>query len=838
MRPSLRDVRSADQTTEETRRSGRATKGQHTKDREAPEVLAAARKKGTAKKASKKAVEEEEEPEEKIRCICGEYEEETEIEVAMVCCDNCDAWQHNDCMGLPEDYSEDSYFCEECKPQNHKALLAAMKKGQKPWEQAAKRRAERIAAERAAKGKKGKKGGRKSAAAEEVETPASTPAAGQKRKAEDSPAPSESKVGSYESRAATSLTELQANNKKAKGTPQATPSAESASRSRKTATATPAEASPAPSIAKDPKELPPNRRGAATSLVRLFTDQTKIALKAGFTLPAKQTVENLGAHTGMLVENAVHEHSVTSANESEIYKTQIQAIMLNVKRNNTLGGQVVRGDVSPGQLAKMSPSDMASEEQQRRDAEMQAQLDKQSTLVGTAEEGPRIRRTHKGDEYVEDLRKPSTDDVKPQSIRQTSTTATAEIKSPTQPRRQPSVTIPNNRRPSGDPRRQSSGTFDINSVYSNVQGSPTGDQRFGELPAQPSREPAGPGARPDADIDNLLKDEDASVSSPPYSPRADGGDDTVWRGLVNGGNVGRFHNSFKFAGGAAIDAPTLRLTWEQLLPSEIGISGRIDPKKAEDYLCGLEFSNTSDLIVLYMNAPSNSEAAPFNQFFDYFKTRDRYGVGAQNHNPALKDIYFIPLEKGQGMPTFFSNLQTDFPAASVERIILIPLVIKNSELPRVGESPAVGGAVMQTPITPRESWQTPSGPDGTTNGNPTGPYTSATPVPVNGTSSQQQQQQPPSASPIPGPPPNATPAILAAFKILGPTLSQAPAVQQLCETAPTAREQEMGVVKECIADNPLAAEQLDVLTRMLTEKWQGQQAQAAAAQGGAGGQQG
>lgn len=96
-------------------------------------------------------------------------------------------------MGLPEDYEAESYFCEECKPENHKATVAALKKGQKPWEEAAKRRALLIEAERASK-KKGKKGGRKSAAAEEVERVA-TPAAGQKRKAEESPAPSETKVG-------------------------------------------------------------------------------------------------------------------------------------------------------------------------------------------------------------------------------------------------------------------------------------------------------------------------------------------------------------------------------------------------------------------------------------------------------------------------------------------------------------------------------------------------------------------------------------------------------------------------------------------------------------------
>ena len=847
--------------TDETRRSGRATKGQHTKDRETNDTPASSKKKGTAKKAAKKPVEEEEEPEDKVRCVCGEYEEETDIPRPMICCDNCEAWQHNDCMGLPEDYDSDHYFCEECKPENHKPLLAAMKKGQKPWEQVAKRRAELIAAEKASKGKKGKKGGRKSAVTEEVETPAATPSAGQKRKAEESPAPSETKVSPEARACETRLTTCeQTNNKKAKGTPQATPSAEptTATRGRKAATSTPVSASPAPTptpvpappmLPKDPNDLPQQRKGAGTSLVKIFTELTKNAVKDGFPLPANSTAAAFGANLGMGIEAALYDHSTSSANESETYKTQLSAIVLNIKRNAPLALRVIRNELKPQQLVTMLPAAMASEEQQRKDAEMQAQLDKQSTLVGTEEQGPRIRRTHKGEEYVEDLSKPAaeTSEVKPQPQRQAST---SEVKSPTHARRPPSVTIPN-RRPSTDPRRQSSGNFDINNVYSTVQGSPVVDQRFGEI-AQPSREPAGPGARPDADIDNLLKDEDEDkpMSSPPYSPRADN-DDSVWRGLVNGGSVGRFHTGFKKAAGADIDAPTLRLTWDQLLPSEIGISGRIDPKKAEDYLCGLEFSNTSDLIVLWMNTPpSTTEATQFNQFFDYFKRRDRYGVGSQDHNPALKDIYFIPLEKEQQMPTFFSNLQTEFPPQAAERMILVPLVIKNSELPRnsVAESPAVGGAVMQTPITPRDNWQM----DGAAaNGAPPmGAYGYGTPVPVNGMPNNnaigvpppqfpQQHAMPPAFQPqgafpnhLPQQqnqnlPPTVTPAQQAALKILGPQLSLAPAVQQLCQTAPTAGEEEMSVIKACIVENPAAAENLELLTQMLTQKWQANQGSGA-----------
>lgn len=176
---------------DEPRRSGRATKGQHNaKDREDTDGTPKPKGKGKGKKA-KAEPEPEEEEEEYIRCVCGHYEEEEDEPRAMICCDKCSAWQHNDCMGLPEDYSPDKYFCEQCKPSDHKELLAAMKRGEKPWEEQARHR-EQLKAEKAAK-KKGKKGGRKSGVREsEVQrTPTlepEDPVSSRKRKHEESPA--------------------------------------------------------------------------------------------------------------------------------------------------------------------------------------------------------------------------------------------------------------------------------------------------------------------------------------------------------------------------------------------------------------------------------------------------------------------------------------------------------------------------------------------------------------------------------------------------------------------------------------------------------------------------
>jgi hypothetical protein len=176
--PGIKLITSSD----EPRRSGRATKGQH-KNLELPEGPG---KKGKGKspkdKNSKSSAEPtpgpsegEGEEEEIIRCICGEYEEEEDVERDMICCDQCSAWQHNDCMGLTftKGQEPDHYYCEQCRPENHKALLAKINAGERPWEEAAERR-RREAEEKKSKRKKGKKGSRKPRPSES-RTDASTP---------------------------------------------------------------------------------------------------------------------------------------------------------------------------------------------------------------------------------------------------------------------------------------------------------------------------------------------------------------------------------------------------------------------------------------------------------------------------------------------------------------------------------------------------------------------------------------------------------------------------------------------------------------------------------------
>lgn len=559
-----------------------------------------------------------------------------------------------------------------------------------------------------------------------------------------------------------------------------------------------------------------------------------------YTLPGGSTTQDIASQTGLRIEHALYHIQASGSGEpNDPYKQQLRAITFNVKKNHALGARLLQGDLTPHKLASMDPKDMASEEQKRKDAAIMKEMEKQHTII--EQEGPRIRRTHKGEEYVDESRQVAAESVTSNAPARKSSMAEhdGDVKSPDQAIKSPTQT---SRLTVDTARRQSSANFDIDKVWSNVANSPTGGgdadgPRFGELPLQQSpvisaRDPSGPGAKADADIDELLKDEEAE--SPPYSPKdTTENDGTVWQGYVNGGSLGKFHISAKHAAGATPDSETLRMTYQQLLPDTIVIAGRIQPSKAEEYLCGLEYSNTSDLVIVYMPEPAagTPDQVQFEKFFRYFKSKDRFGVGTPHPIPAVKDVYLIPLEAGQELPTFVKKLETEFPDPTRERMLLIPIVIKNSELPhnlaRASIASPGGGPVAQTPITPLDGTfdshqtsiysQSPAPGHYGVNGTPQIPGSnSATPhpYPTPGPQSQPpyppqpqfnqfaQQQQPPS------------PAVLNAQRILGP-LATAPAVVQLCAQVPTAGEHEFGVIREILEKNPEAANSLDVLTGML-----------------------
>ncbi|KAJ5273741.1 Zinc finger PHD-type [Penicillium angulare] len=808
---------------DEPRRSGRATKGQH-KNLELPDTPAKKGKgKGQKEKSSSKASAEPtpgpseegegegegEEEEEIIRCICGEYEEEEDVERDMICCDNCSAWQHNDCMGLQFTKGEepDQYYCEQCRPENHKALLEKIAKGEKPWEEVAERRRHE-AEEKKLKRKKSKKGGKKSRPSEgKIETgtpvrggtsatpgpgpsPATAPSVSvepeknghaadsrrsstNKRKLEEvveedavwiSPMP----LGQQISVLTDPLQEHQAKQQRTSSKPSPAPPPK-------------VKTEPAPVVSLEEPDMPA-RKSVANALVKFFVDQIAAAQKQGsFSLPSGQTAEYTARQLGFSVESAIYENMSGGTGEpAEPYKSQFRSIMFNVKKNTALRDRLLVGSVSPESLSTMKSAEMASEELQRKDAEIKREAERQHIII--QEKGPRIRRTHKGEEIIEeDNQNVASEPVFSQA-----------------PRRATDAGSPGNQSPI-TPKVSQSAHGDGHGRGQSPDGG-HGDHVFPEV-APNIREPVPHGKlQGDADIDKLLDDEEPD--SPPYSPKDFQDDGVIWRGKISMIPVAEFSSSAQHVAGADLSA---RIPWSQLAPEEMTAYGRIDIQRANSYLCGLQWSASTDVSVIAVNKPqAPRQVDGFNKLFDYFHTRNRYGVIRQHPLPAVKDTYVIPLEEGATkMPDFIALLdKTKLPDGPIdERMLLIVFVVKtrDSNPPSVqppSHRPSQEPAVSASPLTAAAA-------------TPHNTFASTAAAPnqaAYGQQPQQPNQHPSLPQPLIGNP--------SATQILGPQ-ANAPAIQQLLKTAPNVDNAQLTVVRDIIARQPAAALNYETLMQAL-----------------------
>ncbi|KAK2744351.1 hypothetical protein FQN55_006865 [Onygenales sp. PD_40] len=866
---------------EEPRRSGRATKGQHTKNHDLPDAPAPKRKGKGQTKSQKQASNEptpapNEEEEEIIRCVCGEYEEEEDVERSMICCDKCSAWQHNDCMGLtfPKGQEPAEYFCEQCKPENHKELLDRMARGEKPWEEAAKIRA-LAAEEKKARRKKGGKRGRKSArpsdikseVSEEVAASASatpakeTPAAAPPPSGEliSPPAPpehgppssqkrkfDEHEVGHREPGPKQKLQRLST------GGPVATPEVKSPSVHRKPSMSS-AHAAQEHKVGKSPTEgtggpsgLPGGaRKNVAQALVRLFVEQATSAKQQGaFTAPSGKTAEGVGEALGLAIENAMYRHLCGGSGEpNDPYKQQMRTILFNVKKNTSLRDSLLVGSISPDTLSTMSTQDMASKELRQKDDEIKREAERQHIIV--QEQGPRIRRTHKGEELIEDdtqnvgtesifsaaPRRDTLHDIEPHSG---TSPSGARPASPTiahrpefreyhgsmdgggeHPRPHPIDTS------SGDHRRHSSATFNIQNVWSSVQspGSASHDKQFAPGAAAPHRAPPTHKVQADAEIDQLLKDEE--VESPPYSPKDFHTDGAIWRGKVTMNPVADFSATARHVAGADL---TEKIPWEQLIPPTLAIDGRIETQLATNYLCGLRFSQTTDVSVIAIPPPvASHDNAQFQKLFSYFQDRKRYGVIGKHPLPAVKDTYIVPIEAGHSRkPEFIELLENNtLEDPPPERTLLIVFVVKtnNHQSPPVGQpTPQEPAYTTASPLTatpgaqPQQSqFPTPQA----------APAASPSGAPTHGFN-QSQHYSPPPAVPSQSSLPQTLTGKAAAAQILGP-LATSPAVEQLLQQAPNVNVSQINVVADIIARTPLAANDYTLLMSKIVETTNGKQ---------------
>ena len=603
------------------------------------------------------------------------------------------------------------------------------------------------------------------------------------------------------------------------------------------------------------------RKRAAKALVRMFVDSTRTAQKDGtFKLPTGQTEDAFGLRLGLTVEYSLYMNFWGHGeNPNPPYGEKLRTILHNVKDNSNLRSRLLKGSLSPHDLTNMSSLEMARKELQEETAQIMKQNEKQHVLV--QEEGPRMRRTHKGDELIVDESQHMTSNEPTQSAPRRHQHADGQAESPEEmsPRSPNAVELPhdigksptsptstnitnplrvdtNRTRPKPPPERRrstASNAFNMDSVWSSVDSPST--HRPIPIPNTPAAAP-GPGAKADPEIDHLLKDDD---DEEPYSPmdyEMEPG--TVWRGSVVMPTIAEFKGSARHVAGADLHDI---FPWEQLMPPVLTVEGRIPVDRASDYLCGLRYSKTTDVCVVAV-APAEHQAdrEQFDKLFAYFTSRARYGVVGRSPVANVRDVYVVPLEAGDAKKPDFIELLQD---ASVEndrpqRLLLVTYVIKT----RTDAAPPPGGATATLPSAAAAIATTTMTPSGNAM-SPLNPQTGFAPPPSSNTNapnlhphpsqeSQQsfpQQQQPHSppqgTTTTTGMPSAQKTGMEAARLVLGPDLVQAPTVGQLLASAPETSEAQWLGIRQVLEAEPAARNDWGVFVKSLQARVGGSGAQ-------------
>ncbi|XP_065586927.1 PHD finger protein 3 isoform X1 [Cyrtonyx montezumae] len=372
------------------------------------------------------------------------------------------------------------------------------------------------------------------------------------------------------------------------------------------------------------------------------------------------------------------------------YKNKYRSLMFNLKdpKNNILFKKVLKGEVTPDHLIKMSPEELASKElaawRQRENRHTIEMIEKEQREV---ERRPITKITHKGEIEIE-----SETPMKEQEV--------MEIQEPNMMKlheksEEAEKDKEGNESASPDTTSQHKNhLFDLNCKICIGRMAPPTDDDLSTKKVKVSvgvaRKPSDNEAENIADAlsstscilaSELLEDDnqDSSKSSFPTLPKSETPGTVeceslflarlnfIWKGFINMPSVAKF----------VIKAYPVSGSFEYLtedLPDSIQVGGRISPHTVWEYVEKIKASGTKEICVVRFTPVTEEDQISYALLFAYFSSRKRYGVAANNMK-QVKDLYLIPLGSSDKVPHHL--VPFDGPGIEIHRPnLLLGLIIR------------------------------------------------------------------------------------------------------------------------------------------------------------------
>ncbi|XP_009870830.1 PREDICTED: PHD finger protein 3 [Apaloderma vittatum] len=371
------------------------------------------------------------------------------------------------------------------------------------------------------------------------------------------------------------------------------------------------------------------------------------------------------------------------------YKNKYRSLMFNLKdpKNNILFKKVLKGEVTPDHLIKMSPEELASKElaawRQRENRHTIEMIEKEQREV---ERRPITKITHKGEIEIE-----SETPIKEQEeVMEIQEPNTKLFEKSEEAERDKEV----NESSSPDTTSQHKNhLFDLNcKICIGRMAPPTDDLSAKKVKVSVgvARKQSDNEAESIADAlsstssilaSELLEDDKQDPSKSSFTPLPKSETpgtveceslflarlNFIWKGFINMPSVAKF----------VIKAYPVSGSFEYLtedLPDSIQVGGRISPHTVWEYVEKIKASGTKEICVVRFTPVTEEDQISYALLFAYFSSRKRYGVAANNMK-QVKDLYLIPLGSSDKVPHHL--VPFDGPGIEIHRPnLLLGLIIR------------------------------------------------------------------------------------------------------------------------------------------------------------------